>query len=401
MTPWLTVFPAPRPLHLFRPIFHNPGMAKENQPLSYESAGVNYDILDAFKRACQKHASGTSVALKAWGFSEPAGARGESCYLIETPDSYIAHVEEALGTKVLAADAMYALTGKSFYRNIAVDDVSTIVNDLCASGALPLGLAMYAATGDDTFFSDARRSEDLAAGFAEGCRLSGAAWTGGETQTLRGMVAPGACILGGSAVGLIKPKELRIPNRVETGDAIVLLPSTGVQTNGLTLCRALAERMPKGYLTPCPDGRPYGEALLDASAIYVGFVRACQEAGLRLKYCAHMTGHGWRKLMRLPEALVYRVETLPEVPPVFALIEEYSGLDKKEMYGTFNMGAGWAAFVAPEDAQRCVSIARAAGYQALIAGDVRQEKGPDGKARKAVDILPLGISYEGAELNIR
>ena len=374
---------------------------KNPDPLSYEDAGVNYDVLDTFKRACQREAAATVTALAGHGASEPAGVRGESCYLIETADSFIAHVEEALGTKVMAADALYRLTGKSLYRNVAVDDVSTIVNDLCASGALPLSVAMYAAVGDDEFFTDKKRSDDLAAGFAEGCRLSGAVWSGGETQTLKGMISPGTCVLGGSAIGLIKPKERRIPNRVAAGDAIVLLSSSGVQTNGLTLCRALAERMPKGYLTPISDGRSYGEALLDPSVIYVNFIRACQEAGLRLKYCAHMTGHGWRKLMRLPDDLVYRIDSLPPVPPVFEAIQSYAGLDLKGMYGTFNMGAGWAAFVAPEDAERCVSIAKAAGYGALKAGSDASEKTADGKARKAVEIVPLGIVFDGTELNIR
>jgi phosphoribosylformylglycinamidine cyclo-ligase len=376
-------------------------MEHGRKPLSYEDSGVNYDVLDAFKRACQTKAAGTKGALAAHGASEPEGVRGESCYLIDAGDSYIGHVEEALGTKILAADAMWKLAGKSFYRNAAIDDVSTIVNDLCASGALPLSVAMYAAVGDDEFFSEKRRAEDLADGFAEGCRLSGAVWSGGETQTLKGMVTPGTCVLGGSAIGVIKPKSLRVPNRVEPGDAIVLLHSSGVQTNGLTLCRALAERMPCGYLTPIADGRSYGDALLDPSVIYVGFVRACQEAGLALKYCAHMTGHGWRKLMRLPENLVYGIDALPPVPPVFDAIREYSGLDDKGMYGTFNMGAGWAAFVGAKDAERCAKIARAAGYGVTLGGSVSSAKGRDGEPRKAVELRPLGIGYEGAELDIR
>ncbi len=371
------------------------------KPLSYEDAGVNYDVLDAFKRACQAKAAGTRGALAAHGASEPEGVRGESCYLIDAGDSYIAHVEEALGTKVLAADAMWKLTGKSFYRNVAIDDVSTIVNDLCASGALPLSVAMYAAVGGDEFFSERKRADDLADGFAEGCRMAGAVWSGGETQTLKGMITPGTCVLGGSAIGLIRKKSLRIPNAIAPGDAIVLLHSSGVQTNGLTLCRAIADRMPKGYLSEISDGRSYGEALLDPSVIYVGFVRACQDAGLALKYCAHMTGHGWRKLMRLPDAFVYRMRSLPPVPPVFDAIRKYAGLDEKGMYGTFNMGAGWAAFVAPEDAEACVRVARAAGYGALIGGSVAEERDASGRLRKAVEIEPLGIAYEGAELDIR
>ncbi len=366
------------------------------EKLTYDAAGVHYDVLDTFKRACQTAAAGTLPNLAKHGFAEPAAIRGESAYVIEAGDEFLAHVEEALGTKVLVADAMYKLTGRSFYRNVAVDDVATITNDLCACGALPLAVAMYVAVGDDAYFADPVRARDLAEGFAEGCRLSGAVWSGGETQTLKGMITPGTAVLGGSAVGRIRPKHLRIRGDVQDGDVMIFLGSSGVQTNGLTLCRALAERMPQGYLTPIADGRPYGEALLDASVIYVSFIAACQAADLPLHYVTHMTGHGWRKLMRLDEPFVYRVLYVPEPPPVFDAIIQSAGLDENEAYATFNMGVGYAAYVAAADATRCLEIAKAAGFKAWIGGEVRKDNG-----RKAVEIEQLGITYSGETLRIR
>ena len=106
--------------------------------LSYESSGVRYDQLDAFKRACQQAARTTASALKDHGYAEPATTRGESAYLIEAADHFLAHVEEGLGTKNLVADAVYAATGKCFYREIAIDTVATMVNDLITCGALPM-----------------------------------------------------------------------------------------------------------------------------------------------------------------------------------------------------------------------------------------------------------------------
>jgi len=366
------------------------------EKLSYRKAGVNYDVLDAFKRACQRAAAGTVRHLRPHGFSEPPAIRGESAYVIEAEDAYYAHVEEALGTKILVADAMYRLTGQSFYRHAAIDDVATIANDLCACGALPVTIAMYAAVGDSDYFTDARRAADLAAGFAEGCRQSGAAWSGGETQTLKGMITPGTVVLGGSAFGRIAPKENRIRGDLADGDVMIFLASSGVQTNGLTLCRALVDRLPKGYLTPLKDGRTYGEALLDPSVIYVKFVAACQRAGVRLHYAAHMTGHGWRKLMRLATPFVYRVDFVPEPQPVFDQIVAAAGLDPMEAYGTFNMGVGFAAYVAPADEKKCLRLAKKAGYQAWRGGVVRRE----GK-RKAVEIAPLGLTYDADSLRIR
>ncbi|MEI6085219.1 MAG: AIR synthase related protein [Verrucomicrobiota bacterium] len=364
--------------------------------LNYKTAGVDYDVLDTFKRACQRAAATTTGNLLQHGFSEAPAIRGESAYVVETPDAYLAHVEEALGTKVLVADALYKLTGQSFYRNVAIDDVATIANDLCAVGALPVSVAMYAAVGDNEYFADERRAQDLADGFAEGCRQAGAVWSGGETQALKGMITPGTVVLGGSALGRIAPKSHRITGDVQDGDAIVCLASSGVQTNGLTLCRAIADRLPEGYRTKLSDGRGYGEALLDPSVIYVGFVAACQAAGLRLHYAVHLTGHGWRKLMRLDAPFVYRIEKVPEAQPVFELICRAANLDTREAYGTFNMGVGFAVYVAAGDAARCVELARQHGYSGWIAGTVQK----DGD-RKAVEIVPLDLTFAGDSLHIR
>jgi phosphoribosylformylglycinamidine cyclo-ligase len=364
--------------------------------LSYQQAGVNYDTLDAFKRACQHAAATTVGALAEHKLSEPPAVRGESAYLLETPTEYLAHVEEGLGTKNLVADAMLQLTGRSFYRNIGIDTVATIVNDLATCGALPLSVAMHAAVGDANWFANHQRTADLADGFAEGCRLANAVWGGGETPALKGIVNPDTIVLAGSALGRITPKSNRIVGNVQDGDAIVLLASSGVQTNGLTLCRTLADKLPQGYLTPMADGRTYGQALLDPSVIYVRFIAACQKAGLRLHYAAHITGHGWRKLMRLDEPFVYRMTTLPEPHPVFKFIMEHGPVNPREAYATFNMGAGFAAYVDPADAQSCADLARREGYTPTLAGQVQKQG-----TRKAVEIPPLGLVYEGETLQVR
>jgi phosphoribosylformylglycinamidine cyclo-ligase len=364
--------------------------------LSYESSGVRYDQLDAFKRACQKAARGTAGLLAGHGYREPASIRGESAYLIEADDHYLAHVEEGLGTKNLAADTVYAQTGRCFYREIGIDTVATMVNDLITCGALPISVAMHAAVGDSGWFADERRAADLVAGFAEGCRQSGAVWGGGETPTLRGIVEPATIVLAGSAIGKIAPKSQRIVGDVKDGDAIVFLASSGVQTNGLTLCRQIADQLPQGYATPIGDGRSYGEALLAPSVIYVAFVRECQRRGIKLNYVAHVTGHGWRKLMRLEEPFVYEITELRPEPALFRFLREAGPIDLREAYATFNMGIGFAAYVAPELASEVAEIARTTGYEAWVAGRVRK----DGQ-RKAVEVPGLGITFDGETLQVR
>jgi phosphoribosylformylglycinamidine cyclo-ligase len=364
--------------------------------LSYESSGVRYDQLDAFKRACQRAAGATAGALGDHGYREPAAVRGESAYLIEAADHYLAHVEEGLGTKNLAADAVQAASGRCYYRAIGIDVVATIVNDLVTCGALPVSVAMHAAVGDSGWFADAERAQQLVDGFAEGCRQAGAVWGGGETPTLREIVAPSAIVLAGSAVGRIAPKSLRITGDVHEGDAIVFLTSSGVQTNGLTLCRQIAGKLPQGYQTLIEDGRPFGEALLAPSVIYVAFVRECQRRGLKLNYVAHVTGHGWRKLMRLDEPFVYEIVSVRTEPALFRFLMKAGPIELREAYATFNMGVGFAACVAPELAGATVAAAQAAGYDAWEAGRVRKDGG-----RKAVVVPSLGLTFEGDTLQLR
>jgi phosphoribosylformylglycinamidine cyclo-ligase len=364
--------------------------------LSYESSGVRYGPLDAFKRACQKAALTTTDLLAGHGFEEPSTVRGESAYLIEAEDQFIAHVEEGLGTKNLVADAVQAQSGQCFYRAIGIDTVATIANDLVTCGALPIAVAMHAAVGSSDWFSDEHRAQELVKGFAEGCRKAGAVWGGGETPALRGLVEPGAIILAGSAVGRISPKSLRIVGDVREGDSILFLASSGVQTNGLTLCRKIAESLPERYATRIGDGTTLGEALLAPSTLYVAFVRECQRRGVKLNYAAHVTGHGWRKLMRLEEPFVYEITDPRPNPALFRFLMESGPVAPREAYATFNMGIGFAVYVAPGAAPSALEAARAAGYDAWVASRVRREG-----SHKAVSIPSLGIDFQGDTLQVR
>jgi phosphoribosylformylglycinamidine cyclo-ligase len=364
--------------------------------IRYEDAGVDYDVLDAFKRACQRLAAPTAAALAAHGLAEVPGVRGESAYVVETPDGYLAHVEEGLGTKNLVADEVAAGGGGCHYRAIGIDTVATIVNDMVTVGALPVVVAMHAAVGDTAWFADRARAEALAGGFAEGCRLAGAAWGGGETPVLRDTVRADAIVLAGSAVGRIAPRDRRIAGDVRDGDAIVLVASAGVHTNGLTLCRAIARRLPDGWRTPVPGAGTYGEALLVPSLVYVPLVAALQQAGIHPRYAVHVTGHGWRKLMRLETPFVYRLTAVPEPPPLFRFLVAAGPMDLREAYATFNMGVGFALMLRAADAGRAVDVARGAGFAAWVGGEVRADGG-----RKAVELVDAGIRFDAATLAVR
>lgn len=364
----------------------------------YAASGVNYASIDPGKIRAQRAAESTAVHLEARGLREVAASRGESAYVVDLGDRYVTSVTEALGTKNLVADAVRPLTGRSHYDDIARDTVATILNDLCTVGGAPVSLAAYWAAGSSAWFEDQQRVADLVDGWSAACREAGCAWGGGETQVLTSMIEPHTVVLGGAAVGIIQPKShLLLGSRVEAGDVILVAAATGIHANGLTLARKIAAELPDGYRTKVAGdahGRGYGEVLLDPAPLYGPLLERLQSAGVDLHYAVHVTGHGWRKLMRAPQNLTYVVEALPAVPPIFEVLTRATGMDAREAYGTFNMGAGFAFLVAAGDAERARATARAAGVDLLEAG--RVEAGP-----KRVVLRPLDVTFEGESLQIR
>jgi phosphoribosylformylglycinamidine cyclo-ligase len=363
--------------------------------LSYEQAGVNYDLIDPLKVAPPPSAAATGTHLAAHGFSEVTASRGESAYVVDVGPFYLASIVECLGSKALVADEMHKLTGKSYYDAIAQDTIAMAINDLITVGATPLVVQAYWAAGGSDWFGDAQRAQALVAGWKRACDTCGVAWGGGETPALAGIVEAGRIDLAASCTGLIKPKtRLSVGDRLGAGDAIVLLSSSGIHANGLSLARKLLERLPQGYLTPLSDGSTYGEALLAPTLLYSPVTEALYKAGIVPHYCANITGHGWRKLLRHPAKLTYRVQAVPKLPPVLRFIQEQARQDDREAYSTLNMGAGFALFVAAADAQRTVDVAKACGVEALLAGCV--EAGD-----KQLLIEPLGIRFGDDDLQLR
>ena len=367
----------------------------QHATLSYEQAGVNYDLIDPLKVAAQRAAAATGSHLAAHGFSEVKASRGESAYVVDVGPFYLASIVECLGSKALVADEMHKLTGKSYYDSIAQDTIAMAINDLITVGATPLVVQAYWAAGGSDWFGDAQRAQALVAGWKRACDICGVAWGGGETPALAGIVESGRIDLAASCTGLVNPKErLSVGDRLAPGDAIVLLGSSGIHANGLSLARKLVERLPQGYLTPLHDGTHYGEALLAPTVLYSPVTEALYKAGIVPRYCANITGHGWRKLLRHPAQHTYRIHSVPAVTPVLQFIQQHAGHDDREAYSTLNMGAGFALFVKAGDAEATVRVAQAAGVTALLAGSV--EAGP-----KQLLIEPLGIRFGDDDLQLR
>ncbi len=367
--------------------------------LDYKQAGVDYTKIDPLKVLAQRAAADTVRNLAQHGLNEVAASRGESAYVVDCGDFYLASITECLGTKALVADAVRALPsnkeGRTYYDQIAQDTLAMAVNDIITVGATPISVHAYWATGGSDWFADEQRARDLVEGWKRACDQCGVAWGGGETPALAGVVESGRIDLAASCVGIVRPKSrLTLGDKLAAGDTIVLLESSGIHANGISLARKLAERLPDGYETPVEDDTLFGEALLRPTLLYARVTEALADQGIAVHYCVNVTGHGWRKLMRHPKSFTYRIDHIPSVPPVLRFMQRHAAIDDREAYGNLNMGAGFALFVAHADAERAVEVAREEGFGALIAGRVEE-------GSKLIVIDRLSLTFSGDDLHVR
>jgi phosphoribosylformylglycinamidine cyclo-ligase len=361
----------------------------------YAASGVDYSKMDPFKRACQEAARKTDNNSLGQGYQILAWTRGESVCVFQDMRTgiCIGHVEEGLGTKNLVDDALYKAVGKTAYASIAQDTVAMIVNDMATLGVAPVSVAMHVAAGSADWFKDTNRVQELINGWKHACDLAECTWSGGETPTLQGIVHPSTCLLSGSAVG-ISPSETRLfdPAKIREGDAIVLLESSGIHANGLSFARKLIENRRASYTTKLPDGRTYGETLLDPTHIYVPFILDCMRRGLDIHYTVHITGHGWCKLMRAPQPFAYVIEKRPQDLPIFKFLRKQGELTQRDAYKMFNMGAGFAIYLPTNEVEK---LPQTYPFKHFVAGYVEKSK------RKKVVINPLQLEYDESDLNIR
>jgi phosphoribosylformylglycinamidine cyclo-ligase len=252
----------------------------------------------------------------------------------------------------------------------------------------------YFATGAADWYAGSRHAS-LVEGFRRGCADAGAAWGGGESPTLSGLVDAREIDLAGSAIGLVPAGKPALgAARLIPGDEIVLVASSGLHANGASLVRQLAPSLANGLLTRLPSGRAFGDATLDPSLLYVSLVEAIYRADLPLHYASHITGHGLRKVMRADRELTYRIHQLPPVPEVLTFLADAAQLSAEQAYGTLNMGVGFTLFCAAGAGVELVELARALGHLAIVGGVV--EEGP-----RQVILEPLGVTYSSDALDLR
>jgi len=332
--------------------------------LRYGDAGVDISVSDAAKSRISKlvtstHNAGVLGGFGGFGgmFRAPTGMRNP--VLVSSADG--------VGTKIRVAIE----AGR--HSTIGHDLVNHCVNDILAQGAVPLFFLDYVAFGA----LDADVLEGIVTGVAAGCRENECALVGGETAEMPGVYTPPDYDLAGFIVGCVEEDEVKGSHRVQEGDVLVGLASSGLHTNGYSLARKIvSERMKLAPAEPFPGtDQSVADTLLTVHRSYLGTLKPMLE---KIHAMAHITGGGLPgNLNRALPANVDAVVDLRswDVPPLFRALEKAGEVPRDEMFRVFNMGVGMVVIAAAEYADQIVRDVDAVGIAAWPMGEIRAGSG--------------------------
>ena len=339
-------------------------MIENSRSESYAAAGV--DITAGYRAVelMKKHIART----KNEGCLDDVGGFG-GCFglpIAGMEEPVLVSGTDGCGTKVKLAILM------DKHDTIGIDAVAMCVNDIICVGARPLFFLDYIACGKNY----PEKIAEIVSGVAEGCVQSGAALIGGETAEHPGLMPLEDYDLAGFAVGIVDKKKILDNKRMAEGDVIIALPSTGIHSNGFSLCRKVfkIDENPAELYAPCDKlgGKSIAETLLTPTRIYVKPVLALLDA-VNVKGISHITGGGFYENIprSIPEGLCARIDRASvRVLPIFDLLAEVGGISERDMFNTYNLGVGMSIVVAKADADKALSVLREAGEDAYIIGEV-------------------------------
>ena len=316
---------------------------------TYRDAGVDVEKADHFVSWIQ------SKVRQTYNDRVVSGVGGFASLYDMGDGRYLASGTDGVGTKVLLAKKL------GVHDTIGIDLVAMCVNDVICTGARPLFFLDYLASAS----LDIDVSKAILHGITIGCLESKMALIGGETAEMPGMYSSGDYDLAGFCVGEVRKEDLLGGEKVVPGDTLLGVASSGFHSNGFSLLRKLLRE------SDFQSGG-FAEELLKPTKIYVGVVKALQEAlKSSLHGLAHITGSGLENIPRMNDALHYRIDRLPDVSEIPRCMGEFfyrSGLSPADLGKTFNMGMGLV--IATDRPKEALKILAAAGEKSWIIGAV-------------------------------
>ena len=331
---------------------------------SYAAAGV--DITAGYKAVelMKKHIKRT----KNEGCLDDVGGFG-GCFGLPVAgmeEPVLVSGTDGCGTKVKLAILM------DKHDTIGIDAVAMCVNDIICVGAKPLFFLDYIACGKNI----PEKIATIVGGVAEGCVQSGAALIGGETAEHPGLMPVEDYDLAGFAVGIVDKKKILDNTRMCEGDVVIALPSTGIHSNGFSLCRKVFNIDNNDPLLYVPreelGGKTIAEALLVPTKIYVKPVLALLEK-VDVKGISHITGGGFYENIprSIPNGLCAKIDrSAVKVLPIFDLIAQFGNIPERDMFNTYNMGVGMSIVVPAAQQELALQILKEQGIDAYVMGSI-------------------------------
>ena len=337
---------------------------KNSRSASYAAAGV--DITAGYRAVelMKSHIART----KNEGCLDDVGGFG-GCFglpLAGMEEPVLVSGTDGCGTKVKLAQLM------DKHDTIGIDAVAMCVNDIICCGARPLFFLDYIACGKNI----PEKIAQIVSGVAEGCVQSGAALIGGETAEHPGLMPAEDYDLAGFAVGIVDKKKIIDNTRMAVGDVVIALPSTGIHSNGFSLCRKafdIDNNNPELYVPRDElSGKTIAEALLTPTRIYVKSILALLEQ-VDVKGISHITGGGFYENIprSIPDGLCAKIDkSAVKVLPIFDLIAKWGNVPERDMFNTYNMGVGMSVVVPAAQVDTALSILRTHGDDAYVIGEI-------------------------------
>ena len=336
--------------------------ASDNQPITYASAGVDVHAGDRAVELMKESVRRATRPEVLGGLGGFAGMFDASA-LQGMRRPVLATSTDGVGTKVAIAQAM------DVHDTIGQDLVGMVVDDIVVSGAEPLFMTDYIACGKVV----PERIAAIVSGVARGCELAGVALVGGETAEHPGLLGPEEYDVAGAATGVVEHNQILGPHRVERGDVVLAIPSSGLHSNGYSLVRRVVSAAGWDWDRHVDElGRTIGEECLEPTRIYTRPLLDLVRAEVGLHALSHVTGGGLAaNLARvLPAGELAVIERAWTPPAVFRLVQELGNVPLPDLEQTLNMGVGFVAIVAPEGAARAQGILAEHGLEAWEIGAV-------------------------------
>ncbi len=339
---------------------------KNSQSASYAAAGV--DITAGYKAVelMKEHIARTRNA----GCLDDVGGFG-GCFglpIAGMEEPVLVSGTDGCGTKVKLAILM------DKHDTIGIDAVAMCVNDIICVGAKPLFFLDYIACGKNV----PEKIAQIVSGVAEGCVQSGAALIGGETAEHPGLMPVEDYDLAGFAVGIVDKKKIINKDRMAAGDVVIALASTGIHSNGFSLCRKVFDidnNNPELYVARDElGGKTIAEALLVPTRIYVKSVLALLEK-VDVKGISHITGGGFYENIprSIPNGLCARIDkSAVKILPIFNMIASWGNIPERDMFNTYNMGVGMSIVVPAQQVDTALEILKAHGEDAYVIGRIEE-----------------------------